>query len=149
MPVGQGVSSPGSTAASLYHILRAKKSGINDKKGERIKKRAEHPAERRKNRPNTVFYPRGGGAGLRPRQRPALPRDTPTDTKRKGDEPRMQKKDQTAKNIAMGLAAASAVGAGAYLASRNQREVKKMAKKVARGAEKAVLDIDRMASRYF
>ncbi len=61
----------------------------------------------------------------------------------------MQKKDQTAKNIAMGLAAASAVGAGAYLASRNQREVKKMAKKVARGAEKAVLDIDRMASRYF
>lgn len=61
----------------------------------------------------------------------------------------MQKKDQTAKNIAMGLAAASAVGAGAYLASRNQREVKKMAKKVARGDEKAVLDIDRMASKYF
>lgn len=61
----------------------------------------------------------------------------------------MQKQNSTVRNIAMGLAAASAVGAGAYLASRNQREVKKMAKKVARGAEKAVLDIDRMASRYF
>ena len=61
----------------------------------------------------------------------------------------MHKQNNTAKNIAMGLAAASAMGAGAYLASRNQREVKKMAKKVARGAEKAVLDLDKMASKYF
>ena len=61
----------------------------------------------------------------------------------------MHKQNHTAMNVAMGLAAASAVGAGVYLASQNQREVKKMAKKVARGAEKAVLDIDKMASKYF
>ncbi len=61
----------------------------------------------------------------------------------------MHKQNNTARNLAMGIAGACAVGAGAYLASRNQREVKKMAKKVARGAEKAVLDIDKMASRYF
>lgn len=60
------------------------------------------------------------------------------------------KKQNNAVGAVLGVAAISAVGAaGAYMASRNSSQVKKMAKKVAHGAEKAVLDLDKMVTKYF
>ena len=50
----------------------------------------------------------------------------------------------------LGVAAVSAVGAaGVYLASRNTSQVKRMARKVAKGAERAVMDLDKMVSKYY
>lgn len=51
----------------------------------------------------------------------------------------------------LGLAAVATVGAvGAYAAhnKKGHSKMKKVAKKVARGAEKAVLDLDKMVSKY-
>lgn len=60
------------------------------------------------------------------------------------------KKNNAAMGAALGLAAVSAVGAaGVYLSGRSSSQVRKMAKKVAKRTEKAVMDLDRMASRYF
>lgn len=52
--------------------------------------------------------------------------------------------------IAAGLTAATAaVAAVGYAAAHNQSKVKKMAKKVSRGAERAILDLDKTISRYY
>ena len=61
----------------------------------------------------------------------------------------MHKSDNTMM-IAAGLTAATAaVAAAGYAATKNSRKMKKVARKVARGAEKAVLDMDRMLGRYY
>lgn len=50
----------------------------------------------------------------------------------------------------LGVAAVSAVGAtGAYLVSRDPHGAKRMAKKVAKGAERAMLDLDKRISKYY
>ena len=60
------------------------------------------------------------------------------------------KKPTSAVNVLLGAAAVSAVGAaGAYLVSRDPRPAKRLAKKAARGAERAVLDLDRVMGKYF
>lgn len=56
-----------------------------------------------------------------------------------------QQKSMGASGLMMGLAAGAAAGmAGMYWASQNKREVKRAAKKLARGAENAVQKMDRM-----
>ena len=64
---------------------------------------------------------------------------------------RMNKKTMMAAGAA-GAAAAMMVTAGAVsMAStgKNGRKMKKVAKKVAKGAEKAVMDLDKMVGRYY
>lgn len=59
-------------------------------------------------------------------------------------------KNDNSMMVAVGLTAATAaVAAAGYAASKNSRTVKKVAKKVARGAERAVLDIDKTLGRYY
>ena len=61
----------------------------------------------------------------------------------------MEKKTMMA---AAGLTAATmavAAGVTAGTKGKNTRKMKKMAKKVARGAERAVLDLDKMVGRYY
>ncbi len=60
------------------------------------------------------------------------------------------KKQTNMMGAVLGVAAVSAVGAtGAYLISRDPRGAKRMAKKVAKGAERAVLDLDKRISKYY
>ena len=55
----------------------------------------------------------------------------------------MKKQDHTLSGAMLGMAAGAAVGAaGLYLAGRNEWEMKKLAKKVAHGAENAVQGIE-------
>ena len=61
----------------------------------------------------------------------------------------MEKKTMMA---AAGLTAATmavAAGVAAGTKGKNTRKMKKMAKQVARGAERAVLDLDKMVGRYY
>ncbi len=52
--------------------------------------------------------------------------------------------------MAAGITAAAAAAAAAgYAANKNSRKMKKVAKKVARGAENAILDLDKTLSRYY
>ena len=52
--------------------------------------------------------------------------------------------------VAAGVTAATAaVAAVGLAASKNSRKMKKVAKKVAHGAERAVLDLDKAVSRYY
>lgn len=59
-------------------------------------------------------------------------------------------KTENAMMIAAGITAATAaVAAAGYAATQNNRKVKKTAKKVARGAERAILDLDKTIHRYW
>ena len=60
----------------------------------------------------------------------------------------MKQAGKAAMMAAGGLAAAAAVTA-AGLAAKNSRTGRRMAKKVGRGAQQAVLDLDRAISRYY
>lgn len=51
--------------------------------------------------------------------------------------------------VAGGLAATAAMTAAGMAAAKNSRKVKKMAKKVGRGAQQAVLDLDKAIGRYY
>ena len=52
--------------------------------------------------------------------------------------------------VAAGVTAATAaVAAAGWAATKNNRKMKKVAKKVAHGAERAVLDLDKAVSRYY
>lgn len=55
---------------------------------------------------------------------------------------------RTTMMVAGGLAATAAMTA-AGMAAKNSRKVKKMAKKVGRGAQQAVLDLDKAIGRYY
>lgn len=58
-----------------------------------------------------------------------------------------QQKQTTAAGMVAGMAAGAALGAaGMYLADRNKREVKRAAKKIARGAESALQTVDRVVT---
>ena len=58
-----------------------------------------------------------------------------------------QQKQTSTAGIMAGMAAGMAVGAaGMYLAGQNKREVKRAAKKIARGAETALQKMDQMVS---
>ena len=60
------------------------------------------------------------------------------------------RKQKAAMGAALGLAAVSAMGAaGVYLSGRSSGQVRKMARKAAKRTEKAVMELDRLASRYF
>lgn len=62
----------------------------------------------------------------------------------------MEKKAMmTAAGLTAATMAVAAAGVAATSKGKNTRKMKKMAKKVARGAERAVLDLDKMVSRYY
>jgi len=56
---------------------------------------------------------------------------------------------RTTMMVAGGLAATAAMTAAGMAAAKNSRKVKKMAKKVGRGAQQAVLDLDKPIGRYY
>ena len=56
---------------------------------------------------------------------------------------------RTTMMVAGGLAAPAAMTAAGMAAAKNSRKVKKMAKKVGRGAQQAVLDLDKAIGRYY
>ena len=53
---------------------------------------------------------------------------------------------RTTMMVAGGLAATAAMTAAGMAAAKNSRKVKKMAKKVGRGAQQAVLDLDKASA---
>lgn len=61
----------------------------------------------------------------------------------------MNHSKQMATGLAMGAAAIAAVGAGAYMAYNNPKQMKKMMKKAAQNTEKALGAVDKMMSHYF
>ena len=60
-----------------------------------------------------------------------------------------QKNDHTMMIAAGITAATAAVAAAGIAAAKNNTKVKRTAKKVARGAERAILDLDKTISRYY
>lgn len=59
-----------------------------------------------------------------------------------------RKSTSAAAGIAVGALAATALGAGAYMAYTQPKEMKKILKKAARGAENAVGEVDRLLRQY-
>lgn len=62
----------------------------------------------------------------------------------------MHKSNSHPMMVAAGVTAATAAVAAVGMAvTKNNRKAKKVAKKVAHGAQKAVLDLDKAVSRYY
>ena len=61
----------------------------------------------------------------------------------------MNHSKQMATGLAMGAAAIAAMGAGAYMAYNNPKQMKKMKKKAAHNTETALGAVDKMMSHYF
>ena len=61
----------------------------------------------------------------------------------------MKEREHTASNVLLGMAAGAAISAaGMYLAGQNEREWKKLAKKVTHGAENAMGGLENMLEHF-
>lgn len=61
----------------------------------------------------------------------------------------MNSSKQMATGLAVGAAALAAMGAGAYMAYNNPKQMKKLMKKASQSTEKALSAVDKMVSQYF
>lgn len=68
---------------------------------------------------------------------------------KKGGTLRVKQNSNHTTGLLVGMAAGAALGAaGAMAAAQNQRQVKRAARKVAKGAERAVTQLDRMVGDF-